>query len=191
MFSTPESLKRRTGKSGIDRPTYLKQLIDEYENQSTSELNKEQILANLANFSYDPINYEYFRRLNVLDIFIKNLKEFKQNGAIFTQNLTEKMVSFSLGGICNLCLDQKNKEYLLKNGLIKMVYFFIEKIKEEECLVILITILVFLYDKSSKAEITSYTNGNLQIKKLNDSTNKRISNIARVFTEDCLEENSS
>ena len=34
---------------------------------------KLQVLANLANFAYDPINYEYFRKLNVLDLFLGEL----------------------------------------------------------------------------------------------------------------------
>ena len=31
---------------------------------------KEEILANLANFAYDPINYDHFRKLNVVDLFM-------------------------------------------------------------------------------------------------------------------------
>jgi len=31
---------------------------------------KLQVLANLANFAYDPINYEYLRQLNALDLFL-------------------------------------------------------------------------------------------------------------------------
>jgi len=31
---------------------------------------KREILANLANFAYDPINYDYFLQLNIPDIFI-------------------------------------------------------------------------------------------------------------------------
>ena len=31
---------------------------------------KVQILANLANFSYDPINYGHLRKLNVIDLFL-------------------------------------------------------------------------------------------------------------------------
>ena len=31
---------------------------------------KLQILANLANFAHDPINYEYLRILNVIELFI-------------------------------------------------------------------------------------------------------------------------
>ena len=31
---------------------------------------KEEILANLANFAYDPVNYGHFRKLNVVDLFM-------------------------------------------------------------------------------------------------------------------------
>ena len=33
---------------------------------------KLQVLANLANFAYDPINYEDFQKLNILDLFLGN-----------------------------------------------------------------------------------------------------------------------
>lgn len=35
---------------------------------------KEEILANLANFAYDPINYGHFRKLNVVDLFMGELQ---------------------------------------------------------------------------------------------------------------------
>ena len=35
---------------------------------------KREILANLANFAYDPLNYDYFRQLNILDIFLGRLE---------------------------------------------------------------------------------------------------------------------
>ena len=31
---------------------------------------KEQVLANLANFAYDPDNYSHFRELNIVDLFL-------------------------------------------------------------------------------------------------------------------------
>lgn len=36
---------------------------------------KEQVLANLANFAYDPRNYEHLRQLQVLDLFLDMLSE--------------------------------------------------------------------------------------------------------------------
>ena len=42
--------------------------------------NKLQIIANLTNFDYDPINYGFFRTLNMLDLFLDVLAEEKQDG---------------------------------------------------------------------------------------------------------------
>ena len=38
---------------------------------------KQQVLANLANFAYDPINYEHFRKLNILDLFLGKMQVLK------------------------------------------------------------------------------------------------------------------
>ena len=64
MFSTPQTLERRTGENGVGRFDYLKQLVNEFKSTDSDDY-KLQILANLANFAYDPINFEYFRRLIV------------------------------------------------------------------------------------------------------------------------------
>ena len=37
---------------------------------TTKDHAKEQIAANLANFSYDPANYAYLAKLNVVDLFL-------------------------------------------------------------------------------------------------------------------------
>ena len=42
--------------------------------------NKLQIIANLTNFGYDPINYGFFRTLNMLDLFLNVLAEEEQDG---------------------------------------------------------------------------------------------------------------
>ena len=49
--------------------------------------NKLQIIANLTNFGYDPINYGFIRTLNVLDLFLDVLAEEEQSGDI-TSNKT-------------------------------------------------------------------------------------------------------
>ena len=97
MFSTQKYLEKKTGSSGVGRFNYLQALVTEFQdthkqgtgartlrksfnctqkkkmkcNISLKNLDsKRQILANLANFAYDPINYEFFRRLNILDLFL-------------------------------------------------------------------------------------------------------------------------
>lgn len=52
---------------------------------------KLQVLANLANFAYDPINYDYIRSLQLIDIFLEHL---------YSDN--EILVSYSIAALCNL-----------------------------------------------------------------------------------------
>lgn len=49
------------------------------------------MLANLANFAYDPINYPYIRSQRVIDLFIEQL---------VLEDV--KLVSFAAAGLCNL-----------------------------------------------------------------------------------------
>lgn len=69
MFSSKEYLEKKTGPWGVGRFRYLQALVTEFQDTSKQE-HKLQVLANLANFAYDPINYEHFRRLNILDLFL-------------------------------------------------------------------------------------------------------------------------
>jgi hypothetical protein len=55
---------------------------------------KEQVLANLANFAYDLVNYDHLRRLNVVDLFLDALAEPPQQAALH---------EFAITGLCNLC----------------------------------------------------------------------------------------
>ncbi|CAB4437843.1 unnamed protein product [Rhizophagus irregularis] len=96
-------LERRTGKSGTPRFEYLEELVNEYQNTNDQEA-KYQVLANLANFAYDPINYDWLLQLNVVDLFLDTLSE-----------PDEKLKEFGLGGLCNLCLETRNKEHIIDN----------------------------------------------------------------------------
>ena len=61
MFSNEEYLEKKTGPCGIGRESFIRMLVEEYVDSNTSPLNKQQVLANLANFAYDPINLNYLR----------------------------------------------------------------------------------------------------------------------------------
>jgi hypothetical protein len=205
MFSTPQSLQKRTGKADLTRPDYLKQLAEEYKCESTSLEKKEQVLANLANFAYDPINYEYFRRLDILPIFIDNLKTFFSSTANVNYRVqiksneynNNKLLSFSMAAICNLCLDPKNHDFLIKNDLISLTIHYLLVVaagdkdllnQSIETLLNAITILIFMFDSQNKyveAEILK----NQQLislieNQLSKSTNRRLANLANLFLTD-------
>lgn len=109
---------------------------------------KEQVLANLSNFSYDPINYSYLRSLNVIDIFLD---------LITSPNYhipgTATLVHYALAGLCNLCLDKENKEYILSHGGVEPVTSLLLNSHHEETVLNAITTLMFLVTPQSKPDI--------------------------------------
>uniref|UniRef100_A0A8C9KUT4 Armadillo repeat containing 7 n=1 Tax=Serinus canaria TaxID=9135 RepID=A0A8C9KUT4_SERCA len=72
----------------LGRLEYLQALVTEFQVTDSTEA-KEQVLANLANFAYDPSNYEYLRQLQVLDLFLDMLTEDN-----------ETLVEFAMGKDC-------------------------------------------------------------------------------------------
>ncbi|VVB16726.1 unnamed protein product [Arabis nemorensis] len=71
---------------------------------------KERIVANLANFAYDPYNYTILRQLNVLELFIDCITE-----------PNEKLVEFGIGGICNACAEPKNAATIVEADGIPLI----------------------------------------------------------------------
>ncbi|XP_040312307.1 armadillo repeat-containing protein 7 isoform X2 [Herpailurus yagouaroundi] len=71
----------------VGRLGYLQALVTEFQ-ETESQDAKEQVLANLANFAYDPNNYQYLRQLQVLDLFLDSLSEENEN-----------LVEFAIGAL--------------------------------------------------------------------------------------------
>ena len=106
MFSTPYSLKKRTGKFDLERGAYLQQLVAEYTSDKTDEEKKEQVLANLGNFAYDPMNFNFLRRLNVHELFKGNYFHALKS-SLRADCLSEKdarIKQFAVSGLCNLAV---------------------------------------------------------------------------------------
>ncbi|KAK2187129.1 hypothetical protein NP493_177g01033 [Ridgeia piscesae] len=175
MFSTREQLDRKTGPYGIGRQSYLQSLVTEFQDTDSDDTRK-QVLANLANFAYDPINYEYMRQLNVIDLFLDSMND-----------PNEKLVDFAAGGLCNLCLDRQNKEFILKNNGVSLMKNALSSTNEETVLSA-ITCLMFLVTPQSKSEITSLPIIDAMLR-FSSSKNSRLSNLASVFLQDyCTQE---
>ncbi|OAD60416.1 Armadillo repeat-containing protein 7 [Eufriesea mexicana] len=142
MFTSKEQLLKRTGKNPIGRYDFLKLLATEYKTTKSKDA-KEQVLANLANFAYDPINYGYIRQLQIIDLFLHTLSE---------DNL--KLVRFAVGGICNVCADPVNKLYILRNQGIQLLTSLLS-LQDENIILSVITSLIFLITPESENEITT------------------------------------
>lgn len=52
---------------------------------------KRQVLANLANFAYDPVNYLHIRTQKVIDLFLEQLASDDN-----------QLIAFAAAGLCNL-----------------------------------------------------------------------------------------
>ncbi|KAG8660228.1 armadillo repeat-containing protein 7 isoform X1 [Manihot esculenta] len=110
MFTNNRRQEERTGKYGTPRLQYLQELVSQFQS-ATDEETKERIVANLANFAYDPYNYAFLRQqLNVLELFIDCITE-----------PNEKLVEFGVGGLCNSCADPANGAIVAQCGGIPLV----------------------------------------------------------------------
>ncbi|KAL7989462.1 hypothetical protein Chor_012128 [Crotalus horridus] len=155
---------------GLGRLEYLQALVTEFQVTDNSDA-KEQVLANLANFAYDPQNYEYLRQLRVLDLFLDMLTEDNDN-----------LVEFALGGLCNLCLDKINKDYILEAGGVSAVVNCLASANEETILSA-VTTLMYLSTPQSRQEITALPVIECMLR-FSLSTNRRLKNLATIFLED-------
>lgn len=54
---------------------------------------QEQVTANLANFSYDPLNYEYLKESRAVELFLQLISSPNSN-----------LTLHGIAGLCNLCL---------------------------------------------------------------------------------------
>jgi len=88
----------------MKRFRYLQALVTEY-SDSDDAVAKEQVLANLSNFAFDATNYDWFRRLCIIDLFLDSLEEE-----------SPKIKEFGIGGLCNLCIDPKNSALIVEKG---------------------------------------------------------------------------
>ncbi|KAF4398817.1 hypothetical protein G4B88_028180 [Cannabis sativa] len=104
MFTNDKRQKERTGRYGTPRLQYLQELVTQFQN-ATNEETKERVVANLANFAYDPYNYTFLRQLNVLELFLDCITE-----------PNEKLVEFGIGGVCNSCAEPENAAIIIQHG---------------------------------------------------------------------------
>lgn len=155
---------------GQDRFDYLQTLVTEFQDTDSQD-SKEQVLANLANFAYDPSNYQYLRQLQVIDLFLDMLTE---------EN--ERFVEFGIGGLCNLCLEKQNKEYILQNNGVQAVLDCLSS-SNEDTVLSAITTLMYLTTPLSQQEMTAVPVIQCMLR-FSLSKNKRLSNLANLFLED-------
>ncbi|XP_007957855.1 armadillo repeat-containing protein 7 [Orycteropus afer afer] len=154
----------------VGRLAYLQALVTEFQETKNQDA-KEQVLANLANFAYDPSNYQYLRQLQVLDLFLDSLSE---------EN--ETLVEFAVGGLCNLCTDRANQEHILQAGGPALLISCLSSPREETVLSA-VTTLLYLSPSSAHPELTAPPVVQCMLR-FSLSANTRLRNLAQIFLED-------
>jgi len=173
MFTSKEHIEEKAALSGRGRLEYLQALVTEFQDTDSHD-SKIQILANLANFAYDPINYSYMRKLNVIDLFLDMLTEDD-----------DQLIEFGMGGLCNVCLDKDNKCYIIENDGVDLVIKCLSS-SNENTVLNAITTLMFLITPASKSDILTDSMIDC-MRKISGSSNTRLKNLAIIFLEDYCE----
>lgn len=165
---------KKKQSEGTDRFEYLQNLVTEFQDTDNDEA-KEQVLANLANFAYDPKNMEYLRTLQVPDLFMDMLTEENEN-----------FVEFGMGGLCNLSMDPDSRDFILQSGGISLVTNCLSS-RREETVLSAITTLMNLTTASSRSDITEPAILQCMLR-FSLSESPRLRNLAGVFLQDCCSE---
>lgn len=195
MFSTREYLAKKTGPNGVGRASYLQSLVSEYQDTDSDEA-KQQVLANLANFAYDPINFKIIRQLNIIDLFLDCLTP--EEGSSSSAELTE----FALAGLCNCAPDPANRDCILREGGARLIMSCLSN-DRIETVINAMTALYYIAPPGARGphgrgkfvppahpkgvEFPSLLVIDAMLR-FAQSRNPRISNLAKVYLSDCCSE---
>ncbi|XP_019963363.1 armadillo repeat-containing protein 7 [Paralichthys olivaceus] len=165
---------RKHSSEGSERFEYLQTLVTEFQDTDSEEA-KEQVLANLANFAYDPKNMENLRELQVTDLFLDMLTEENEN-----------FVEFGMGGLCNLSMDPQCRDLILQSSGISLVTSCLSSRREETVLSAIVT-LMNLTTPVSRSDIAVPAILQCMLR-FSLSESPRLRNLAAVFLQDCCTE---
>nr|CAH7716042.1 unnamed protein product [Callosobruchus chinensis] len=163
----PKVKKNKPDEFQIERYEFLKQLIHEYTTTASFECRR-QTLANLTNFAYDPINYEFMKQLHLVDLFITELS-----------NDDEELIHFALSGLCNISCDPESREYIISlNGIQHISELLLHK--HEDIALNALTTLYYLFESKNKV---MPKNLEKKIQQYAMSNNPRYKNLGTIFLE--------
>ena len=178
MFTSRKRVQKRTKPTDLNRPDFLQALVTEFQDTSDKDA-KEQVLANLANFAYDPFNYGYLRDLHVLDLFVDCLES--------DEDIDGNIVQFGIGGLCNAVADYENRRLVMENPRsIELITRCLSSSVEETALSALTTLMQLIDDTTKQKIVTAPLIQCMHC--FAAMTNPRFKNLAEVFLADYCQE---
>ncbi|KAI8983588.1 armadillo repeat containing 7-like protein [Pilobolus umbonatus] len=174
MFQSKRYIERRHGATGTDRAYYLNQLVQEYKVSTTKLEAQQQILANLANFAYDPINYDILWDIRAVDLFLEAI-----------QKEDPQLIEFGLGGLANICLESRHYHYLISNQtFINKIILCLNNTTCSKIIVNAMTTLMQLVTSESYGRILTPELKKCLIRIKGQSTNQHVITMTSLFLMD-------
>jgi len=170
MFQTQASLKKKAQNGNIDREEYISLLAGEFYSTRNVEV-QEQTSANLANLSYDPINYDFLKEHCVHDIFLE---------LIGTEHIP--LILHGIAGLCNFCLDDQFHQFIVENSGIELITKLL-KHPDDTIKINAVACLLFLIRPTTKSLICTSSTKAI-IEDLCLSPNECLSKLAAYFVTD-------
>eukprot|EP00697_Spironema_sp_BW2_P003818 gnl/Spiro4/15068_TR8121_c0_g1_i1.p1 gnl/Spiro4/15068_TR8121_c0_g1~~gnl/Spiro4/15068_TR8121_c0_g1_i1.p1 ORF type:complete len:230 (+),score=35.39 gnl/Spiro4/15068_TR8121_c0_g1_i1:68-757(+) len=136
MFASWDHIQRRCGKYGTPRGDHLQQLVTDFQECSDLE-SKIRIVANLGNFSYDPLNYQFLRPLNVVELFLD----------VLCESASLLLVRHAVAALCNLSCDPASQRTIIQSDGVPLLCALLAS-PDEEALMAALATLHFLCSPS-------------------------------------------
>ncbi|XP_005181653.4 armadillo repeat-containing protein 7 isoform X1 [Musca domestica] len=175
MFSSHQSLKRKTPCPGINREEFIEHLVEEYYTTTNVEA-QEQVTANLANFAYDPINWEYLKKKEAVQLFLELLR-----------SNNDRLKLHGIAGLCNISLDHEISLHLSNSVNFKIIQELLLNSQNTEILLNCCTIIYQLLNnqQGERGDIL-YRDTVKRIQHINSQykNNKRLANISELLLLD-------
>ncbi|ODM97701.1 Armadillo repeat-containing protein 7 [Orchesella cincta] len=157
----------------FERRRYLNQLVNEFQTTESMEA-KQQVVANLANFAYDPYNYHFFQEIGVIPLFLAEL----------TVNRNETLVEFSMGGICNCAADTRIQKEILKNNGLPIIKRHAQSDSGNTTLSCITTLISFLDSDLELKDTILSDDFQSRLMQLAEHGDKRVKNVSQILLED-------
>lgn len=136
---------------------------------------KIQVIANLANFSYDPVNYGYLRKSSVINIFLETLR-----------SVDPTLILHSTAGLCNLCNAPEFQPFILQSQSLRDLKTLVslEKTSCDTKVNILTTFYMILTQNALAKNFVCTPDLVGAVIRLRTSPCKNLGNIATIFVQD-------
>ncbi|KAF0302496.1 Armadillo repeat-containing protein 7 [Amphibalanus amphitrite] len=152
-----------------ERYLYLRDLLEELQ-ESQQPAARQQVLANIANFAYDPRNAEHLLRLGAPRLLLARLSD-----------PDAALRRFAAAAVSNLCLEPRCRRALLAGGVLPALLLGLEESNPQTVAACLTTLLLLpVTDRSVWEQVDAERLTRLTVQ-LSGSEDRRLANLAALL----------